>query len=198
MATGKRTRRDRREEIHRAAVEVFCAKGFAAATMQDVAEAVGILKGSLYHYVSSKDDLLKAVFLDAVTETDERLAALGAADLDPAGRLRAFIEGQVRWYLEHLDHGTVLLREWRYVRGHQRRAVARFRRTYEDFLRGLLEDCVAAGVTRPGLDVDHALNFVLGAVDATPQWYRATGADDPQRIARIYADLTLGAVLPAP
>lgn len=192
MAT---VRRDRRDEIHRAAIEVFCRNGFAAASMQDVADEVGILKGSLYHYVSSKDELLKIVFSAAATEARERIVLNAALDVGPAERLRAFVEGQILWYLANLEHGTVLLREGRYVSGRQRRAVKVHRERYETYVRSLVDDCVSEGLTRPGLNVTHALRFVLGAVDATPQWYRESGMDGPEAIARIYADLTLGAVL---
>lgn len=197
MATAKRERRDRRDEVHGAAIEVFCAKGFAAASIQDVADAVGVLKGSLYHYISSKDDLLERIFEDAAQESQRRIDVVAALQAEPAERLRTFVERQVGWHLEHVEHATVLLREWRYLQGRQRKVVARHRRVYETFLRELIEDCVRAGVTSRDLDVAHALRFVLGAIDATPEWYRRSGADPPAHVARVYADLTLGAVLGA-
>jgi AcrR family transcriptional regulator len=192
MATA---RHDRRDEIHQAAIEIFCRKGFAAASMQDVADTVGILKGSLYHYVASKDELLKTIFVEAASETRERIAHNVALDVGPAERLRTFVEEQIRWYLANVEHGTVLLREGRYVSGRQRRAVKVYRERYETYAQSLIDDCVAAGITRPALNVPHAARFVLGAVDATPQWCRESGADAPETIARIYTDLTLAAVL---
>lgn len=195
MSTANRERRDRSDEIHQAAIEVFCAKGFAAASVKDVADAVGLLKGSLYHYVSSKDEMLRQIFLSAAEQTEKRIADAEAPDVTPTQRLRLFVESQVVWYLEHLDHGAVLLREWRYVQGGQRKVVAKYRRAYEEYLRSLIVACVDAGHALPDLDVAHALHFVLGAVDATPQWYQPTGSDTPRRVAQIYADLTLGAVL---
>lgn len=187
--------RDRREEVYQAAIEVFCRDGFAAASMQDVADAVGILKGSLYHYVSSKDELLKMIFAEAATETREQIAQHTALDAPPAERLRTFVEQRIGWYLANLELGSVLLREGRYVSGRQRRTVMVHRERYEAYVRSLIDDCAAAGLTSPALDVPHALRFVLGAIDATPQWYHGTGSDPPEMIARVYADFTLGAIL---
>lgn len=195
MSTPKRERRDRRDEVHQAAIEIFCAKGFAGASMQDVADAVGVLKGSLYHYVASKDELLQAIFLAAAEATAERIAAVSTDDLPPAGRLRQFVELQVLWSLEHTDHAMVLVREWRFVQGKQRRTVEKYRRDYEEFVRTLIEDCVRAGVAHDGLDVAHAVHFILGPVDATPEWYRSAQPDSAAHIARIYADLAVRAVV---
>lgn len=195
MTAIKRERRDRRDEVHGAAIAVFCAKGFAAASMQDVADAVGVLKGSLYHYVASKDELLERIFAAAAQASGLRMEAVAALDADPVGRLRAFVEGEVGWDLEHHEHATVLRREWPYLQGEWRAIVVGHREVYESFVRGLISDCVGAGVTQPGLDATHAPRFVLGALDATPEWYRPSGADPPGHVARVYADMTLGAVL---
>jgi len=195
MTTPKRERRDRRADVHQAAIETFCAKGFAGASMQDVADAVGVLKGSLYHYVASKDELLQAIFRAAADQTDERIAEVSALEVAPAERLRQFIERQVLWYLEHPDHATVLVREWRFVQGKQRQIVEKYRLGYEQFVRTLIEDCVRADVAHPGLDVAHALHFVLGPMDATPEWYRASQSDSAAHIARISGDLAVRAVV---
>src|SRR5438067_987475 len=54
--------RDRAEEVYAAALRLFTEKGYHATSMQDIAAAVGLYKGSLYHYIGSKEDLLVQVF----------------------------------------------------------------------------------------------------------------------------------------
>jgi AcrR family transcriptional regulator len=198
MAVAKRERRDRRDELLAAAIDVFCTKGFAGASMQDIAEAVGVLKGSLYHYVSSKDELLETVFTVAGDETVQRIEEVASLDVGPVERLQAFVRAQIGWYLENVSHSTVLQREWRFVTGEGREVIREYRGRYEDYVRSLIAACVAAGATAPDLDVDHAMRFVLGGVDATPEWYRASGTASIERVGDVYAALTLGAVLRPP
>src|ERR1700679_3195574 len=77
-ATPKGRRRDR--EVLRAATTVFYERGYASATVQDVADALGMLKGSLYYYIDSKEDLLYRLLLEIHDGVDEVLAEVEAAE----------------------------------------------------------------------------------------------------------------------
>lgn len=187
-------RRNREKDVHRAAIRIFCAKGYSAASIQDVANEVGVLKGSLYHYISSKDDLLTRIFDDAHEQASALLEEVAALEVTPLERLRYYFEHHVTWYLENVEHATVFFREWSFLTGDRREVVARRRRSYERYIAGMIEDCQRVGDIDPQLNVKYALFFVLGAVNAVPEWYRKTGRDEPARIASIYADLTIGAL----
>ncbi|WP_026912108.1 TetR/AcrR family transcriptional regulator [Patulibacter minatonensis] len=194
----KSGRRDRRDELLAAAIGVFCDKGFAGASMQDIAKAVGVLKGSLYHYVSSKDELLENVFTAAGDETEQMIEDVEKLDVEPVERLRTFVRAQIDWYLRDVARATVLQREWRFVAGDGREIIREYRGRYEAYVRSLIEACVDAGATDADLDVDHAMRFVLGGVEATPEWFRASGSASVERVGEVYAALTLGAVLRPP
>lgn len=193
-----RQRRNREAELNAAAIRVFCQKGYAAASIRDVANEVGVLKGSLYHYISSKEDLLTRIFDDAHEQAVRIMDDVSELDVDPLTRLREYFERHVTWYLEHVEHATVFFREWRFLTGERRRIVKARRDGYEQFIAGLIKDGQAAGSIAADLDVKYALYYVLGAVNAVPEWYRRTGRDRPARIAAIYADLTVAALTGAP
>ncbi|WP_235490550.1 helix-turn-helix domain-containing protein, partial [Frankia sp. AvcI1] len=87
-ATGQPTdRRNREAEILQAALEIFARKGYAAASIQDVADAVGVLKGSLYHYIDSKEDLLFQIFDNAHVDAERLMTELDALEVDAVERL---------------------------------------------------------------------------------------------------------------
>ena len=65
QATDNRQRRNRSQDVLEAAVRVFHKKGYASSSIQDIADEVGVLKGSLYHYIDSKEDLLARLFEDS-------------------------------------------------------------------------------------------------------------------------------------
>ena len=84
------------EEIIAAAARVFQRKGYHAATVQDIADAVGILKGSLYHHFKSKDDLLYFIVKEPIFRMYSRIGEIAASDLPASEKLRRAI-------LAHLD-----------------------------------------------------------------------------------------------
>src|SRR6267143_4015796 len=80
------------EEIVAAAAKVFQTKGYHAATVQDIADAVGILKGSLYHHhVKSKEDLLYLIVEEPIARIYERMAEIVAGELPAGEKLRRAI-----------------------------------------------------------------------------------------------------------
>ena len=192
---GQSTRRDRRGDIHQAAARVFGAKGFAAASIQDIADEVGgLAKGSLYHYISSKQELLDRIFDDAQLQTTRFMHEVSAMDAPPAERLRRLIEIQIGWDLDHVEQSRVVLRERRLLTGRRAAVVSRRRERYEAFLGELIAHAQADGEIDRSVDVRLALRFILGAIDAAPGWYRSTGSDGPKRIAAVYADLSMGSL----
>src|ERR687883_1311158 len=104
--------RERGEQVYAAALRLFREKGYHATSMQDIAEAVGLYKGSLYHYIGGKDELLARVFeqaLGGLLSEVERIAADESAS--PTAQLRGVIQVQVAAVAENLDALTVYFLE---------------------------------------------------------------------------------------
>src|SRR5437879_11030242 len=113
-ASGKEPRRERSEEVYSAALRLFTEKGYHATSMQDIAAAVGLYKGSLYHYIGSKEDLLVQVFeraMGSLLAEVERI--VGDSSLRPLDQLRLVVQAHVCAVAENLDALTVYLHEFR-------------------------------------------------------------------------------------
>ena len=188
-----RTSRDRRQaEVTRAAVDVFSRKGYSAASIQDIADKVGVLKGSLYYYIDSKEDLLWRVVEEVHEHWSEILAETEDLAAEPVERIHAFIKLQVEWYLNNVDTVNVFFREWQYLSGERLKEVRERRRRYETVVRDLLASARAAGDVSPELDLRYATRFVLAAVNAVPDWYRPSDGEPVEAIATANADMTVG------
>jgi len=185
-------RRNRDAEVLDAAIRVFFRKGYADASVQDLADEVGVLKGSLYYYIDSKEDLLMRVFDLAHEQAEANIEYAAALDVTPIERVRAYFERHARWYLDNLEQAGVFFGEWRSLTGQRFEIVKRRREGYERFIAEMIEDCRAAGVLAAGVDTRHLLFFILSAVNAAPEWYRRDGPDEPAVIAAAYADLVVG------
>src|SRR5919201_6653515 len=122
---------DRGEQVYTAALRLFREKGYHATSMQDIAAEVGLYKGSLYHYIGSKDELLAQVFERAMAgllAEVERIAA--DTNARPSVQLRQLIRAHVEAVANNLDALTVYLHEWRALAGESLAQVRTQRRRY--------------------------------------------------------------------
>lgn len=191
-------RRNRDGEILEAAIEVFSAKGYAGASLQDVADAVGLLKGSLYHYISSKESLLSRIFEEAHEQAKVLMAAVDDLALPPDEHLREFVRQLTLFYLHNRARASLYFSEWRHLTGEDRETVLRQRGEFETYVRGVLSRAKKAGMTRPDLDVKLATFYLLAAVNGVLVWYRPGGTLSATRIAEEVASMSCAAALQGP
>jgi len=183
---------NRQAEVTQAAIEIFWQKGYRSASIQDVADKVGVLKGSLYYYIDSKEDLLWRVIEDVHEEWSEILQEAGKLDAGPIERIHAFIKLHIEWYLTNVKEVSVFFREWQHLSGDRLKTVRARRRRYEQVIRDLITEGQAAGDISSALDDHYAARYVLAAVNAVPYWYRASSGESPATIAEAYANMTVG------
>jgi AcrR family transcriptional regulator len=187
----RRRRQNRDAEVLDAAINVFCERGYAAATLQDVAQAVGMLKGSLYYYFDSKEALLFRILSDADEQVRLIFDEVLALDVAPTERLRAFLLRHIQWYLDNLELARVTFHEWNNLTGDLLDTQKQRRREYDGFVQDLVRACQADGEVSAELPVTLAANYLLGAINSTPDWYRREGAVTPVNLAALYTELTM-------
>jgi AcrR family transcriptional regulator len=177
--------------VYAAALRLFRQKGYHATSMQDIAAAVGLYKGSLYHYIGSKEELLVRVFeraMAALLEDTERIAADEA--LGPSAQLRQIIEAHVEAVANNLDALTVYLHEWRALAGESLASVRLQRERYTGLVGGIVSRGVHLGEFQAA-DVRIVTLGLLGMCNWLCQWYRPGGRLTPAEIAGHFADLVL-------
>jgi AcrR family transcriptional regulator len=198
QATDTRQRRNRSQDVLEAAVRVFHKKGYASSSIQDIADEVGVLKGSLYHYIDSKEDLLARLFEDSAGHFLAMLDEASALDAPPVERLRRFAYACSYWYLRNIERVTIYANEWKHLTGKRLKTVVGIREDYERRLANLIGEVKEAGEARDDLDVNFATYYIFGALNGLPDWYRRRGADPAERIAESYAGLIVATVVGGP
>ncbi len=177
-----------RNDILEAAAQVFRKKGFHGASMNDIAEAVNLQKASLYHHVSSKQEILLALLDRAIETLTERIAPITAQAAPADQKLRLMIRAYLQVLADHADLAAVLLFEHRSLdpKQHARHIPNR------DRFEALWRDVVLEGVktkkftcANPSL----AVRAMLGTLNWTLTWYRTDGAMPIEDIADQIADL---------
>lgn len=189
MALAEKTRTPRRAELVAVAARLFSERGYHGTSMQDLGDALGIQRGSLYAHIGSKEELL----LDVVDDGADRFLARGEdashRDGSAADRLRALLIGHVETATQHLEASTVFLNEWRYLSPELRDHVQAKRDRYEEIVRDIIEAGITAGEFRPDADVRFAATLVLSAGNWTYTWYRPGGDLTPTEIGERFAEL---------
>ena len=183
----------REEEILSAAARIFREKGYHGTSVRDIAESVGLLKGSLYHYIRSKEELLARLFEGALEETIRELDEIAARDEPASDRLRAMVRAYALSVTANLDSVALYLREWRSLPSPELARVRARRRS----MRALFESVIAQGARRrefAAADAKVAALAMLGMVNWTYEWYRPRGRLRPEALADSLADLAVKSV----
>lgn len=173
----------REDQVRAAALRLFKEKGYHATSMRDIAEAVGINKGSLYSYIKSKEDLLIPVFEQAqgvLLRQIEEITADTAAT--PTERLKRAIHAHVTAVAENLDVLTVYLSEWRQLATESLATNRSQRERYATLFHQILRDGIAAGEFR-AMDTRIAMLGMIGMCNYLFRWYRPDGRLTPGLIA---------------
>lgn len=180
----------REDEIVAAAGRIFREKGYHATSVQDIAESVGLLKGSLYHYIRSKEELLGRLFEGLLEDTLNELEAIVARDGTAEAKLSAMVRAYARSVMENNDAVGLYLREWRALPPAELAKLGARRRR----MRVLFTDVIAEGarVGRFAIgDARIAALAILGSCNGLHEWYRPRGRLTAEAIA---TELALGAV----
>lgn len=178
----------RRAEVVLGAARVFAERGYDQTSVPDLAEALGLATGSLYHYFPSKEHLLRAICDQLMDPLLEQAEELLAEPREPAEQLRALVRLWVEHVVAHRDHMLVFQQERHVIeRGAAWRGVRASRKAFER----IAEDALASAGAGTSTDPRLALSALLGMVNHTAQWYRPRGRLSATEIADGYVDLLL-------
>jgi len=183
-----------RNQILEVAAQIFSQKGYHGASMQDIALAVNLQKGSLYHHVSSKQEILYDLLSHALELLTEKVTAAISLENDTEARLRAAIKAYLTTLAEYQELASVMLLEHRSLAPEYRALHIPNRDRFEKIWRELIQEGKDAGVF-DCLDESLSARAILGVTNWTVTWYRKDGALTAEEIADQLANLLLKGLL---
>ena len=179
-----------RSDIIQAAAHIFREKGYHAASMQDIADAVQLQKGSLSHHVSSKQEILLAILDQALDLLISDMRNVVDTDLSPAEKLRSAMQVYIGRLTEDPNLAAVLLLEYRSLEPRlQTRHIAR-RDRYESLWRQVVHDGITSGDFRP-VDEQIVTYALLGVQNWLITWFKEGGRLSALEVADHFSDLFL-------
>jgi AcrR family transcriptional regulator len=178
---------DRRADIVAKAANLFDEKGYHGATMEDIADAIGLAKPTLYHYFPSKDHILYAIhddFIELLISRQERRLEVNM----PADEMLREVMGDILQLMEtHRGHVRVFFEHHRELTGEPYEKIAEKRKRYEQMIR----DVIIRGADTSRLravDPELATLALAGMCNWTYQWYRPEGRLASRDIAYVFWD----------
>jgi TetR/AcrR family transcriptional regulator, cholesterol catabolism regulator len=180
----------RLEEVLESAANIFFTKGFHATSIEDVARDVGMLKGSLYYYIKSKDDLLFRLLLAGIEDSDAFIAQHIDVDGEPLTQLERAIRAQIDYIIENRVPFGLFLHEFDSLSGkRQHKLIAVMSRYNNRFVelvkRGQEEGKLIAG--EPWIIV----NGILGMCNWLYRWYDPEQGSGAERIKSVFIEMIL-------
>src|ERR1039458_46894 len=173
-------------EICRIAARVFYAKSYDGASMQDIAQAVGLTKAGLYHHVGSKDRLLFEIQNYGMDILDESVLARIKDIADPREKLRQAVIGHIDLIVRARDQEiTVILHENRSLSGPLRKKLNTRKRAYIEYLVDLISRVQQQASGPPLVKPRLAAFALLGMINWLYQWYSAQGSIQQDELSSV-------------
>ena len=186
---------DAKSRLIAAAIRVFHDKGYEQCSVQDVADAAGIVKGTLYYHVRSKEELLYEIMEQVLQSLVPHLEELSASPSLAIDKLRQFVHVYVVHIVSNQQIMHIFFRDYDSLSDGRRRQLAAARDVYDNFMRGVLKQGQREGNIRPDLDVVLTDLALFGMLNWIGRWYRSDGRLTPAEIADHVADLAVAAVV---
>jgi TetR/AcrR family transcriptional regulator, cholesterol catabolism regulator len=180
--------RDREEQLIEVAARIFHEQGYEAASLQDIADEVGLLKGSLYYYIKTKEDLLWVIIMRPHAAALALVEECTKMEAGPAERLDWFVKAYASLLSKDRIFVSVYLRELDRLSPARLKIIGRERDRFITFMVDLIEEGQRAGVFRTGGSAEVLALAILGMLNASAGWY---GARRPHSVETVIESILL-------
>ncbi len=185
----------RREELLAIAARLFAEKGFKNTTVRDIADAAGILSGSLYHHFDSKESMVDQILSTFQEGLFGRYDAILRSDRDARAKLEEAVAVSFEAIHEHRDEVAIFQNDAAYLGGFERFGyLAERNRQSREVWITLLDEGVRTGALRADLDIELTYRFLRDTVWVAVAWYRPGGKHSHTDIAQQYLSILLDGI----
>ncbi len=190
IAVPRETTLDPRQEILRASARLFQQQGYDATSMNDIAAALKLSKGGLYHHFQSKEEILFDLMNHAMDITEARVLNPAKAVADPEQRLRTLIRLHIGVVLSEGDREiTVMLHENHPLSPALRKRINARKKDYIHFVENLVSEVQRTRGSKSNVSPRAAAFALLGMINWIYQWYQAAGSLQEENLAQEYTEI---------
>jgi AcrR family transcriptional regulator len=173
MAKTQRKKASKKELILRKAAAMFREKGFAATSMRDLAESVGIEAASLYNHIRSKNEILEAICFDVANRFNTNIDIVEASNQNSINKVETLLRFHIQQMVDNYEEVYVADREWKHLEDPYLSNFQNQRRTYRKKFAGIIEEGIQKNEVRK-IDAPTSVMMMLHAVSGIESWHRST------------------------
>ena len=185
------------EEIHRAIAHLFATKGFHATSMRAIAQELDMQPSSLYHYFSSKEEMLFTLMNNAMDEALEKLQKVCETDFPPEQKLRDMLGFYARFFAGDQEREILLVNEIDSLQDKYRKILIEKQRSYIHLLRSILEELAGHDLMKK-IDPTVATFAFFGMVHYTIRWYQKDGPVNIATLSDNFVEIFTKGILKSP
>lgn len=180
----------RKEQVFLQATEMFKTKGYAATSMRDLANSLGIEAASLYSHIKSKEEILQKICFDIAAEFIGGLIVIEQQDIPASEKLRQGIISHTKVIARDLAASAVFFNEYRYLSPTYLREFLLLRINYINRFKRFIEQGIADGEFE-NIDKKLAVMTIFSSLNWMPSWYSHTEKIDQEKVSTELADMLI-------
>ncbi|MBX2915587.1 MAG: TetR family transcriptional regulator [Cyclobacteriaceae bacterium] len=179
----------RKEQVIRSAAELFREKGYAASSMRDLAQKLGIEAASLYSHIKSKEEILQHLCFDMAAEFRKSLAEVEKKEVTASEKLKLGIIGHIQVMAKDLTASAVFMNEHRHLSQPYLRDFLLLRINYINRFKSIIEVGAKQGEFKDSIDKKLAVMTLFSSLNWMPMWYDPSSKIVPQDLGQQLADM---------
>ena len=183
----------RKDKVYKVALNLFETQGYDKTSVQEIAEALNLQKGSLYHYITSKETLLFETIYGTVNKMVEMIRQVQKENLPPRQKLCYAIEMHLLTGTNLLDEFSLMLQETKYLSPKLKKKILLKKKQYDLVFREIIAEGIEKEVFKK-LDSKVATFMILGALNWLYQWYTSNGPLSPKEISDIFCEIIISGI----
>ena len=161
---------------------MFRERGFAASSMRDLAETVGIEAASLYNHIRSKNEILESICFDVANIFNEKIQEVESGRQSNINKIESLLRFHIEQMVDNYENVIVSDREWRHLDEPYRANFQNQRRTYRKRFAAIIEDGIVKGEIRR-IDAATAVLIMLHAINGIESWHRSKAKMNADELA---------------
>ncbi|MFN8690598.1 MAG: TetR/AcrR family transcriptional regulator [Cyclobacteriaceae bacterium] len=181
----------RKEQVIRKAAELFREKGYAASSMRDLAQMLGIEAASLYSHIKSKEEILQSLCFDMAAEFRKSLQDVEKMKVTAGEKLKLGIIGHIKLMAKDLVAAAVFMNEHRHLSQPYLREFLLLRINYINRFKTIIEEGIATGEFKENIDTKLAVMTLFSSLNWMPMWYDPDGNIVPTDLGEQLADMLI-------
>ena len=180
------------KEIHGVVARLFAHRGYHHTSLREIARELGMNQSSLYHYFTSKEDVLFRLMNDAMDDVLERLEEICASALSAEDTLKRVLHSYIRSYAGDQERLILLVNEMNSLTETNRLILVEKQRQYVQLIKSILKELVDENKMKE-IDASVATFAFFGMVHYTIKWYHEDGPITLDELAKLFVEIfTMG------